>query len=372
MKTCKRKNTLTALIAAAILFAASGPCLGADILVFDFRHDGQAANAWMSIALTDYAIRIINTQAPGRAMPREQLLGILSRWPGGKRNNISFETEDAIGQRLGAKVIIDASLSETRTGLQFTGTIINPDTGAVDDISFQTTDFGISTAQTILFKRLKEKLGSKAKSKTNALQGTSDSEAYKLFWRAAVLYEKGSPDKADPLLERARERDPGYAEPAILSGRILLDKSFFSKAADTFRRAADKWPSDARPQFFLGLTLYLQRQTQPAKAAFEKAIRLDSDNPEYYYNLGILEKDIFLYTEAFRELEKTVSLDPTIYDAWYQLAVLYAYTKQESNALDCLEKAVEWGGREIASKAGKDADLNWLRINPRFRKIIAK
>jgi tetratricopeptide (TPR) repeat protein len=186
------------------------------------------------------------------------------------------------------------------------------------------------------------------------------------------LYEAGEADKSLPLFDRASQLDPGYIEPALMSGRVLLDKALFSKAVEKFKQIAGKWPSDARAHFLLGLTYYLQRLGDQARPELLKASQLDSANPEYYYQLGLLDKETFRYTDSLQELEKAVKLDSSLYDAWYLLASMHSYTKQESETLGCLEKASQWGGGDITAKIRNDSDFIWLRSNRRFQIIVNK
>jgi len=366
-----RKGILMVAAAAAVILFTQFS-YGSEAVVFDFETNGNFTEDWAAPALTDFTIRLLSTQTKWKALERDRLARLISRWPVEKRGALSFETRDAIRQHLGAKFLIEGRLENDRSGFRFVGTLINPDSGDVADISFQMKKFELEAAQKKLLQNLKKALSGAFNPKMSTLQGTGDADAYRLYWKGIRLYEKGLPDKALPLLEKAVSRDKQYIEPALMVGRIFLDKAFFSKAVEKFRFCVDTWPSDARAHFLLGLTYYLQRMNPPARAEFHKAVDLDPGNPEYYYQLGLLEKETFRYDEAVENLEKAVELDSSLYDGWYQLAVIYASAKQESKTLECLDKAAAWGDKAVFIKMRNDADFAWLRNNGKFQSILIR
>jgi tetratricopeptide (TPR) repeat protein len=367
----KSKIPIAALVLCSIIFIAC-PAYCEETLVFDYETSKSFKEDWAAPALTDYTIRILNVETTLGAMPRDRLNRLISRWPGRSKNSLSFETRDAIRQHTGAKFIIEGSLDNNRGEFQFTGTAINPDNGKVSDLSFTLKKFDIEEAQKQLRQMLKKAIGFKFVAKPAALLGTKYTGAYATYWKGVLLYEGNNADKAMPLFERASAQDPEYIEPALMTGRVLLDKALFSKAAEKFKAIAVRWPSDPRAHFLLGLTYYLQRQNAQARAEFVKASEMDKDNPEYYYQLGLVDKDNFRYTESVQELEKAVRLDSSLFDAWYMLASMYSFSKQESEALDCLERASKWGGGEITVQIRNDNAFDWLHTNRRFQMIVNK
>ncbi|MFA6449421.1 MAG: tetratricopeptide repeat protein [bacterium] len=372
MTAFKRLKILIAVLSVCAALFSARAAYAQEALVFDFETEKAFAEDWAAPALTDYAIRVLNSESTYSAMPRERLKRLVSRWPNSRKNSLSFEASDAIRQHIGAKFIIEGSLRRDRSGFQFTGSLVNPESGAARDLSFQQKNFDLAAIRKQLRLNIKKAIGLKFTANPAALLGTVNADAYQSYWKGVQRYESGDADNALVLFERAAERDPSYIEPTLMMGRILLDKAFFSKAAEQFKRATDKWPADARGHFLLGLTYYLQRQSAPARTALSKAAELDPDNPEILYQLGLLDKDSFRYADAVDELEKAVKQDSSLTDAWYQLASMHSNAKQEAKTLDCLEKAAAWGGREVIAKIRNDNDFSWLRGERRFQMIVNK
>ncbi len=368
----ERKKQITLFAAVVIVFISMRAALGEEALVYNFEVNSGFTDDWAAPALTDFTIRLLNTQTPWKAMRRDRLSRLISRWPVDNKRGLSFETRDAIRQHVGAKYLIEGRLENDRSGFKFIGTLIDPDNGGVTDLSFQMKKFDIANAQKKLVQNIKKALREDFNPKTQMLQGTGDSDAYRLFWKGVRLYEKGDADKALSLFEKSAARDKAYIEPALMAGRVLLDKALFNKAVERFRRAADDWPADARPHFFLGLTYYLQRMNPPARAAFQKAVELDPGNPEYHYQLGLMDKETFRYDDAVENLEKAVKIDSSLYDAWYQLAVIFSSAKQQHKTLECLDKAATWGDRALFVKIRNDADFAWLHNNGKFQTILIR
>jgi adenylate cyclase len=75
--------------------------------------------------------------------------------------------------------------------------------------------------------------------------------------------------------------------------------------------------------------------------------------------------------EARRCLERAIELDPNMEWAYYGLGCYYALENKKAKALEFLHKALEKGWRDkdwIAS----DHDLDSLRDDPRFKKLLAQ
>ena len=69
-------------------------------------------------------------------------------------------------------------------------------------------------------------------------------------------------------------------------------------------------PSDADAHFQLGLICFERKDFEGAKARFEKASEIDTEEPEYQYYLGLVEEEIESFGEAFEHFEKVYYRDP--------------------------------------------------------------
>jgi len=305
-------------------------------------------------------------------MPREKLANLTDRWPAASKTHFTFEAKDAIRQHVGASIIIEGDLSGSRAGMKFTGTLIDPERGVVRDLSFTSKSSSLENMQKELKLKLEKAMGMRLPQAKAGMSGTKNTAAYTAYWKGVWNYENGKPDKAYTLFETAAKKDSSFKAPRLLMGRILLDKALFTQATALIRPMADAKTNDPRPHFLLGLTYYLQRQSSLARSEFLRAIDIEPDNPEYHYQLGLLDKEVFRFGEALEQFTKASALDSSLYDAWYQAGVIYSLMKQEKKALDALENAAKWGGPVIVERMRNDSDLAWLRDNVRFQTILVK
>jgi tetratricopeptide (TPR) repeat protein len=80
------------------------------------------------------------------------------------------------------------------------------------------------------------------------------------------------------------------------------------------------------------------------------------------------------YREAIEKLKRVVESHPATelgVNSAYNIACGYALLGEKSNALDWLEKAVEMGWKD-AAQIEKDSDLDSLRSEERYKKIVAR
>ncbi|HOY62511.1 MAG TPA: tetratricopeptide repeat protein [bacterium] len=357
---------LLILAARAPAFAYSGDF---DALVFDFDVESDFPEKWAAPALTDYAIRAISLNSKERAMPRDALKRLASRWAAAGRREMAFETRDALRQHTGASFIVDGSLSRDRSGFQFTGSVINPDTGLVRDISFSLKEFDIEAARGALRGTLETALGRKLPNDKSALLGTTNSSASAAHWKGVWQYERNETEKAIAFFQQSMSADPAFIEPALSLARAQMDKALFSDAAAILRKAISSAPKEPRAHFLLGLSLHFQRQKQLSLESLGTAANLEPRNPEYLFQLGVVHKESFRYPEAISNFEKALAIDKS-YDAWFPLAEIYATTKQEQKAIHSLEQAAVWSRAGLLNRLKNDADFNWLRTNARFQLLI--
>jgi Flp pilus assembly protein TadD len=73
----------------------------------------------------------------------------------------------------------------------------------------------------------------------------------------------------------------------------------------------------------------LIRNQRTATDALRHAVRLDSEQPEPHYGLGLVYERRNMLTEAEQEMLTTLRLDPERLDARNMLGVIYARHKEE-------------------------------------------
>jgi tetratricopeptide (TPR) repeat protein len=107
---------------------------------------------------------------------------------------------------------------------------------------------------------------------------------------AQVHYQKNDLKESAKSLHRAIEISPTVVKYHYHLGRVYLRMSELSLAEEQFRIACDRMPRDryTGPHAALGYTLARQRRIDEAIAEFETCLKIEPENPAFYYFLGSL------------------------------------------------------------------------------------
>ena len=130
-------------------------------------------------------------------------------------------------------------------------------------------------------------------------------------------------DGAITAVRGAISKGPDTAELHNMLGLLLGRKGIDSnEVLAEFRQALRLRPDDAEAHNNMGLVLAQNGEDDKATAEFREAVRVRADYAEAQANLGalLILSDV---EEAIVELEKAVSLDPTLIQAQFNLAEAY-------------------------------------------------
>lgn len=109
-------------------------------------------------------------------------------------------------------------------------------------------------------------------------------------------------------------------------------------AINAYKRALELDPDCAAVHHSLGFAYYKEGEFDLARAALQKAIELNPQNANYHYVFGQLLEDWTelegAWEKAISEFTRTIELDPSYIEAWYNRGLLY-------EKLEDLEKACE-------------------------------
>ncbi len=124
--------------------------------------------------------------------------------------------------------------------------------------------------------------------------------------------------------------------------------------------------------------LLITGQTDAALANFDKAISYDPNNAAMYYNRGLINDQVGNKEKAASDYNKALELDPTFFDAAYNLGAMYYNDGVEWN-----NKASNYGLNETSKYEEASAKANEYfelakpalekahKINPKDRNTIA-
>ena len=82
-----------------------------------------------------------------------------------------------------------------------------------------------------------------------------------------------------------------------------------------------------------GNSAYLHRDYQNAIWNYRKAITMDTETPEFYFNLGLVYYELGNFPEALDAYKRTAELQPRLSDVYYNIALVY-HRMEKSNEAD--------------------------------------
>jgi len=152
-------------------------------------------------------------------------------------------------------------------------------------------------------------------------------------------------------------------EPAIVVHRKLadlyLEKQDYAKAVETYEKILELNKEDIN-SFVRPIWVYLDFMNQPDKALkiAQAALIAFPENAMAYNLIGWSQFGTQDYTEAEKNLKKSIELDPKLAAAYYNIGRLYKATNDNSEALSAFQKAYELDQNgSIGNLAAKEYNL---------------
>jgi tetratricopeptide (TPR) repeat protein len=102
---------------------------------------------------------------------------------------------------------------------------------------------------------------------------------------ARVRVQEGDPPGAQQMLDKALALTPDFAKANYFYGLTLKTEGRYDEALDRFRRAAKVYPRDRVVQNQVGRILFLKRDYSDAVRELEKTLAIDPEDLEAHYNL---------------------------------------------------------------------------------------
>lgn len=155
----------------------------------------------------------------------------------------------------------------------------------------------------------------------------------------AIYYEKiGEYSKSFDIVEKINKKENNeylyrYMYELAVKGQMNNKaKEVLEKLIEIDSTSSSNWYSYAN-------YLAMEGDLEKAKEKYLKAIELDGENIDAYYQLAIISKDI---DESIKYFNKIIEIDPSFKsDVYYNIAVLYSMKKDEKKMVEYLNKAIE-------------------------------
>jgi adenylate cyclase len=195
-------------------------------------------------------------------------------------------------------------------------------------------------------------------------------------WHLAL---RGQQDAADCEIETALRLNPDCWEANKEAARIFYRQGKLSEAIRLLEKATELADSDFHSLGMLTASYLAQGDMTRVRECAEKMVGLIDQVLARDPNNGAAMAFVALSYSALGELERAreyveraILLDPDNLYMRYNLAwPLIAFFKDKEAALELLEPALAKAGRNLISLAAADRNLDPLRDDPRFQRMLA-
>jgi len=101
-------------------------------------------------------------------------------------------------------------------------------------------------------------------------------------------------------------------------------------------------PDNSRTCFLLGKIHTVLKDNEKALGYYQMAVRLDSDNPDIYFNMGYSHASMGNYDKAKEMYKRVIERSPSFVDqAYFNLGLIEYQTGRKQDAMRFMKKAVE-------------------------------
>jgi TolB-like protein/Tfp pilus assembly protein PilF len=184
---------------------------------------------------------------------------------------------------------------------------------------------------------------------------TENLEAYDLFLRGNEYFDRGLGDPgvlvAADMYERAVELDPsfllGYAALAKADSRAVMQSldeperggKRAREAAETALRLGPTHPAALAANGWY--QYWVANDFAAALGWFEKAARRSPNDSDLLLGLGLAERRLALWDDAFAHLEQSFRLDPRSNEKAIEVGISYSFRHDCARAAEYFEKAID-------------------------------
>jgi choline-sulfatase len=155
---------------------------------------------------------------------------------------------------------------------------------------------------------------------------------------ARLLSETGRAEEASKLLPPASPAEDGSVADA--RGVAAAESGRYEEARRNFLSALAKEPDNTAVLLHLGMLCLRQRDAAGARDWFEKALARQPDAPGTLMAMGLAQVELRDEAGAYESWSKATRLDPSQYDALFNLAMLSGRMGRTGEARKALERFV--------------------------------
>ncbi|MEB3282207.1 MAG: tetratricopeptide repeat protein [Lyngbya sp.] len=131
------------------------------------------------------------------------------------------------------------------------------------------------------------------------------------------------------------------ADDYLKQGEALANENRYSEALTSFEKAIKMNPNLEEAWYNQGNILVRFSRYTEALKSYEKALEINSKKYEAWYNRGNVLVKLKRYSEALESYDRALSIQPKDDEAWHNRGVLLRKFKRYNEALDSYDKALE-------------------------------
>ena len=117
------------------------------------------------------------------------------------------------------------------------------------------------------------------------------------------------------------------------------------KAKELYRKALEVNPNSDQSWYNLGILLADQGQNEKAIEAYEKAAEINPDDPNIWYNLGGVYDEVKNYSRAIASYQRGLEIAPEADNLWTNMGFTSFKNMQLEEAKTYTEKGIELGNQ---------------------------
>jgi type IV pilus assembly protein PilF len=186
----------------------------------------------------------------------------------------------------------------------------------------------------------------------NALKDLLEAEKYYTdnpkthYYLGMVYHAKGMKPKAMEEFQKAIDLQENYSEAHNYLGTLYSDEGLWDKAIVEFDKALlnPLYDTPAVPLYNAGGAYYLKKDYNNALAKYKEAISKEPMTmlmPQIEKNIGLIYFDQSNFILAIAHFQKSVKVNPSLYDAYYFLGECYLKIKDKENAKKSFQNVVK-------------------------------
>jgi Flp pilus assembly protein TadD len=170
---------------------------------------------------------------------------------------------------------------------------------------------------------------------------------------------KGDVDNASKSYEAAIAKGDS-TDLRLAYGILLVEAKRFDKAAEHLKKALAGAGEKADMLATIGGLLWFAKAYGDCVSAFDKAIKIKGDEPEWFVRRGTCRQGLKDEAGAVADYKAAIKANPKFAPAHYYLGLVLLAQKQILNADAALKLAVQHGGDSPVGKAAKQklAEMN--------------